>query len=488
MLLLVGVGLRWHALIHDVRFHPDEALFSTFARSAAVKGDWLLPGALDKPPLAIYANALSQVLVGQSEFAARLPGTLASILLMALIYALAKSLYPAKEGQNIASVPNLALLLMACSPFAIAFSATALTDGLMLTCMVAALWLVMRGNWGGSGLWLGLAFASKTQGLFYLPLILLLGYFSAAMHSRKSSLITLLRFAAGFGSVVLMLLLWDSARPEVSIFTLATINNDPGRLIRANEILPRLTAWVGYVSQMLGDGWLTALLLSIAGIGVLYRLVRQARQPQTIVDVLLCAYLLGYGWLHWLVAFNTYDRYLLPILPVLILLAARGLNMLVCWLTSSFAKALLMIFLGAALLLGGFQASRGGFVINQEGELYRGIDQVADYLNQQPVATVIYDHWLGWELDYYLGVWHDKRRVYYPTPRALVVDALQLCEIGTRYFVAPIREAHYVWLEALEQAGFEVSVALETSGFRVYGLIPPWSQPGHSVPCSGAPP
>ena len=40
--------------------------------------------------------------------------------------------------------------------------------------------------------------------------------------------------------------------------------------------------------------------------------------------------------------------------------------------------------------------------------------RLARHLNGKPVATVIYDPWLGWELGYYLGVWHDKRRVHYP--------------------------------------------------------------------------
>ncbi|HLU11718.1 MAG TPA: hypothetical protein VK003_18735, partial [Oceanobacillus sp.] len=59
LILLVGVALRIHALGQDRRFHPDEALYSTFARSAALNGDWLLHGSLDKPPLTIYASALS---------------------------------------------------------------------------------------------------------------------------------------------------------------------------------------------------------------------------------------------------------------------------------------------------------------------------------------------------------------------------------------------------------------------------------------------
>ena len=59
LILLVGTGLRFHGLARDARFHPDEALYNTFARDAAVYGDWLFARPLDKPPLMLYANALS---------------------------------------------------------------------------------------------------------------------------------------------------------------------------------------------------------------------------------------------------------------------------------------------------------------------------------------------------------------------------------------------------------------------------------------------
>jgi 4-amino-4-deoxy-L-arabinose transferase-like glycosyltransferase len=106
VILVVGAALRFHALGQDRRFHPDEAWFSTFARHAALNGDWLLHGPLDKTPLSIYASALSMTLfvthtdelnlldfnVYQGEFAARLPNVFASILQIAIVYALARRL------------------------------------------------------------------------------------------------------------------------------------------------------------------------------------------------------------------------------------------------------------------------------------------------------------------------------------------------------------------------------------------------------------
>ena len=87
---------------------------------------------------------------------------------------------------------------------------------------------------------------------------------------------------------------------------------------------------------------------------------------------------------------------------------------------------------------------------------------------------MIYDRWLGWELRYYLGQWHDKRMVYYPTPESLVRDALALCEIGPRYFPAPASKPVGRWLDALRHAGFSIRQPYASPQFVVYQLIPPW--------------
>ncbi len=470
--LLLGAGLRFHALARDVRLHPDEALFSTFARAAAINGEWLLPGPLDKTPMAIYINALAQVWVGEGEFAARLPGTLASILLMAAIYALAKALY---QPNN--SVPVIALLLVACSPFAIAFSASALTDGPMLLCITLALWLVAWGRWGWSGLLLGMGFASKQQALFYLPLVLALGW---AVHSSSAlragtRLQRAARFSGGLGLIVLILLVWDNAREGDSLFTLAAANNNPARLIRANEVLPRLQLWLDYGGTLLGQRWLTLLLTAGAVGSLVYRVIHAAQRRKTLVDLLLLTYLLAYAGLHWLVAFNTYDRYLLPLLPLVILLTARGLSLMQQTLVQhpvlmQFSRAALLL----ALLVSAAGASSGQSAIHNKGVSYGGIDTLAAYLNSKPVATVIYDHWLGWPLDYYLGAWHDKRRVYYPTPDALAADALRLPETGARYLPAPADQPAGRWLEALCAVGFHITEDYRLPRFVVYELIPPW--------------
>ncbi|NWG16335.1 MAG: glycosyltransferase family 39 protein [Chloroflexi bacterium] len=509
MILLLAAALRFHALAWDARFHPDEALFATFARRAAVNGDWLLRGPLDKPPLSIYASALSMTLVGVThlpdgvltldvyagEFAARLPNALASLCLVALVYALARRLYG--RGRT----PLLAMLLLALSPYAVAFSATVFTDGLMLLCIVLALRLASARRWLWAGLWLALGFGCKQQALYYLPLLALAGWGSRAGQGGgwRSAVFAAARLCLPLALGFALLLAWDAARAQPDgVWALAAAHNDPGRLlVRFDEIVPRLRVWAELGGWLVAYPPMTALLGALAAAALAARGARFPRSRSARADLLLAAYLLGYGLLHLVVAFNIYDRYLLPVLPLTALLVARGLD----WVREN-TRGWLVVPLRAAglaagvlLLAGAVEAASGRVPVGGDRGKHAGIDALAAYLGEQPVAAVIYDHWLGWELDYYLGAWSDKRRVYYPTPAALVQDALLLDERGTRYFPVPRHQPVQPWLDALRAAGISVSAAYDDGRFIVYALnFPPSgaaastagsSWPGRTKPCAG---
>jgi 4-amino-4-deoxy-L-arabinose transferase-like glycosyltransferase len=479
LILLMGAALRFHALGQDRRFHPDEALYSTFARNAALNGDWLLHGALDKPPLTLYTSALSMTLFAvridergllnfdmrQGELAARLPNTFANILLVAVMHALAKSLYHDKR------IALLSALFIALSPFAVAFSATAFTDVLMLLFMTIALWMAAAGRWGWSGIWLTLAFLSKPQGLFYLPLVITTGWALNRLTVRDS-----LRFG-----VILMLgtgglFLWDIVRGQTtSLWMLGYVNSNPERVIRADEVVPRLVRWLNIARTMFGAP--TAIFALAIPFSVVVRIVRSQRQKSTMIDVLQVTFVLSYLLLHWLVAFNTYDRYFLPLLPPLSLLAARGSVWLWRTLSRYILSAELALAAGAivfTLVVSAFEASEQRLPFSdRNGSFpnYEGIDQLADFLNQQSLGAIIYDHWLNWELGFYMGQWSDKRRVYYPTPASLAEDALLQTDPAPRFFPAPAQQPIAPWLEALHNAGFSTTIAYQTSKWVVYEII-----------------
>ncbi len=480
----------------DVRFHPDEALFSAFARSAAVNGDWLLHGALDKTPLTIYVSTVSMMLFGVrplpnsvldldvrvGEFAARVPGALGSILLVAVMHRLACSLYPGSSRQSRSLLAFLVMFLMAVSPFAITFSATVFTDGLMLLFLTTALMMIAQERWGWSGIFLALGFASKQQALYYVPLLVAVGWAVGDSRAWPPRIVRLaLPTIVTFG----FLLVWDIFRDQPGgIWGLAAANNNPARLIRANEIILRLSTWADFAQMLAGPGWLTGTLGLMGIVGFACRIRDEARQRSTLIDMVLMTYILAYTLAHWLVAFNTYDRYLLPILPLALLLMARG----VTWIKALMqrrkevaAQRTKLVALSAYACISGLSlvafcltardASEGRIQVGGDLGEHTGIDGLAAYLNSRDLGAIVYDHWLGWELGYYMEAWSDKRRVYYPTPDALAVGALSQTDAAPRYFPVPADEPVSPWLAALRNAGFAVSLVYEAPRFRVYELV-----------------
>src|SRR5512147_1406002 len=104
---LLAFALRLGPL-YDNRFHPDEALYSTWSVQIARGENFLLSGVpIDKPPLLIYLNALSFYIFGQSELAARVPNLLASVISVVLVSRLGTSRFGTSELVNDPQPTNL---------------------------------------------------------------------------------------------------------------------------------------------------------------------------------------------------------------------------------------------------------------------------------------------------------------------------------------------------------------------------------------------
>ncbi len=152
-------------LLSQQPFHHDEALYATWALEiASGKNVWLAETPIDKPPLFLYTLAGSMWLLGPTETAARLPSLLATAVIVGLTFWLGRKLYGAGVGL-------LAAWLVALSPFTILFAPTAFTDPLLVVLVLASGVAAAYGRTGWAGLWLGLAIATKQQGLFFGPLV-----------------------------------------------------------------------------------------------------------------------------------------------------------------------------------------------------------------------------------------------------------------------------------------------------------------------------
>jgi 4-amino-4-deoxy-L-arabinose transferase-like glycosyltransferase len=306
--------------LFDNRFHPDEALFSTWALKIAHGENLLLSGApVDKPPLLLYLSALSFFVFGQSELAARVPNLIASVLSIPLLYQLTRGYWPDDRAIE------LPALLLALSPFAILFAPTAFLDPMMVMFGLASLVAVSRGRAGWAGILLGLSFATKVQGLFFLPLIPVFWGGQGNKKTNRSSPLSVhssIRFALGFIVIAVCILLWDRTRGGLPFWVQQTINYGGIRVVYAGELGPRLTGWLDFLPYFFGP---FVGLLGLIGLPILlYRdLTRVARTRAARIDLWLLAYTIAFLALHWLLAFPVWDRYLLILVPIAALLLGR---------------------------------------------------------------------------------------------------------------------------------------------------------------------
>ncbi|MCY4146606.1 MAG: hypothetical protein OXE95_09655 [Chloroflexi bacterium] len=441
------------------RFLPDEAFFMTFARRAAVQGEWLLPGALDKPPLLIYLSAISMAFIGNTsgadgvlrldthvgEFAGKLPNSLGAVLAVALMMRLCAQVGGRGWGALLAG------LLTACSPYLLVYGASAFTDMSLLCCALAAISCGLARRWAWAGLLMGLAFWCKPQALFVLPLLLALPML------RRAPRLAWLRMLLPLLLVCGLLLLWDAARPQTSIFQLAAANNLTADIFARPALWwSRLLAWLDATAWLLGPPLISGSM--VAAVVIAWR----NGQSRRLVAALF-AFVAMFIGAHTILNLNLYARYLLLILPPLVLLAA-------CSLASM--RRLRAVFAILAVL-GALWTLQQGSPLEEARSQHAGIDALADYLNRKPVATVVYDPWLGWQLDYYLGAWHDKRRVHYPTAQALAAGVAALDERGFRYFVAPVDAPAESWLAGLRALGFAVELDFQSENYLAWRLSRP---------------
>ncbi len=463
MLLLLGAALRVGMLAQQttVRFHPDEALYATFARRISLHGDFLLQDApLDKPPLALAVSAGSFTIFGPTEFAARLPTVFVSILTLAVTYALARGVYSEYS-------PEVPLVLLALSPLDLAFAATAFVDPLLTLCLVASFWLASRDRWRGAGIAFVLAAATKQSALPFVLLIVAVGMarnlrpcWRRADYRRR-----LVRFTVPVVIGALLLAAWSVARAApVDFWALGVANNNPGRLIRADEVLPRLARWLDLLHDVTGAGPLLALVALVPFIGDTRR--------NTVISLLLATGLLAFLLAYWLVAFNTYDRYLHPLGPLLLILVGyvlAGLQHRLRITAHTLPLRHLAPFLTplavVAIMPFTITALRGQLDIGGDHGQNTGIDHLVAVLNTLPGGAIVYDYWLGWELGYYLGDQPHVNVIFLPSPQVLMQA---VCANSPAYFVAPAGLAG-PWLEPLQARNGSVSVLMD-GPFNLYRL------------------
>ena len=463
LLILAGSAARLAPLTAN-RFHPDEALFATLARLIASGQDTLLAHTtllVDKPPLFYYSLALAVISFGAREIALRMPGELMSLISVALTARLAWRLWRSWPATLIATA------IAALSPFTILFSPTVFSDPQYVFWLMSALVAAAERRWGWAGLLGGLALASKQSAAFFLPLVVLIGLSRENLTGswRRSLLPGLIRIAAGFGLILVAITVWDRLRaPAPSFWTAAVDANNPGRLVRSDEVWPRASAWLSWASVI---GGLPALDLGLAGLAMCAApldAIRHRQSRRAAATLLITAALLAYGAVLWFVAFPLLDRYLLPAVYLVALLAGRGADLLLEIVRERTQRVLVRRALAPAALIGlvvafapgSIRAAGSGYPVGGDHGAYAGIDRAAAYLSARPWGTVVYSHDLAWPLDFYLFDAY-VYRAYFLAPGPLAND---LRAFGGSH------DERYVILSGTESVE-EIAQAAGSAGFRL---------------------
>jgi 4-amino-4-deoxy-L-arabinose transferase-like glycosyltransferase len=447
---------RYRSLFAN-HFHADEALFAGWARQIAVWRDpLLLTQPVDKPPLLFYLQALAFPFFGPVEWAARLPNFVASLLLVPLVAALAWRLY----GDGLTSVT--AALLLALSPSAIQFSATAFTDPLLTFWLVAAFALAARPVAGGgsvragwAGACFGLAVATKYQAWLFLPLLVALAWLGGWSRREWG------RGIAGAAVVGTFVLAWLAARPAAGPLLGQQIANAGGlRLAWLWELWPRLASWAGLARLALG--WPLLVVVVVVAAASLLR-ARQSERSRSLqpITFLLALFLAAYGVAHWLFAVPVWDRYLLPVLPFALLLVARLMAVALQHLLARDAHGApprlvqgATVSLVVLLAFPAAEARLGRWPIGGQPTADQGAWRVAEQLREAPYGTVLYDHWYSWQWRYHLfdsGVYVS----WFPHGDALREDLAVFGDDGSpRYLVLPAGPTADPVRRAVAGAGF----------------------------------
>jgi 4-amino-4-deoxy-L-arabinose transferase-like glycosyltransferase len=323
-LILLATVLRVALWKSGHPLHHDEALYGSWARLVASGRDpLLLTSWVDKPPLALYMQAAALRAFGPTEMALRLPGMIASILAVPLLYGIARYAY----GRATAL---MAAALLATCGFAIQFSPTTFTDPWLALFMLAACWTALAGRSFLAGLAVGLALASKQQGLLVAPLAIALLAVSHAEREGRFRLISFVAYALlpalfGFAVIFVPVTYWDSLRwakrPSFWDRSLATYG---GLHLAGIGLWPhRIAGWSEPLRYLFGPPAVTAVVAAFAALGAAASFRRGERDGKTI-DRILAIYVVGFLAIHVGITFQPWDRYLLPLAPLVALLGARG--------------------------------------------------------------------------------------------------------------------------------------------------------------------
>jgi hypothetical protein len=333
--------------------------------------------------------------------------------------------------------------------------------------------------------------------------------------------------------VIVLVFVWNAVRigrGGESFWRIGVTRYGGMRLVWPQELWARLCKWVSvmryFFASPVVNGVLMLGLPALAWNALPVACSTRHRWGRaSAADFLLLSFCLIYFLVHWLWAFPVWDRYLLPLAPLLAISLGRILSLLapylhliaarfrcctqLIWrllpcLTGQFippgrevpaiswanarlaptivagdfvARLTLLTSLILLLLAPAWHAARSRYPVGGDHGAYDGIDVVASFLRELPEGAVVYHHWLGWHYDYYLFD-APVYLAYWPTPAWLARDVQVFGATDPRYATFPSWEssARVEWV--LASVGYGLTPVLTTvrrdgtTSFIIYRILP----------------
>jgi 4-amino-4-deoxy-L-arabinose transferase-like glycosyltransferase len=207
---------------------------------------------VDKPPLALWVQALSVRIFGWHSLSVLVPQALMGVASVGLVYDLTRRRF-GRAGGFVAGA------VLALTPIAVAISRHNNPDGLLVLCVVGAVWAVVRGLEDGRVRWLvlagacvGLGFETKMGAALMVVPALAVAWVWAAPANRVRGLLAggATMVAVGGAWPLLVALTPASARPWIS----GTSDNSILSLILGYNGLGRLDGQAGGPAGIGGGG------------------------------------------------------------------------------------------------------------------------------------------------------------------------------------------------------------------------------------------
>lgn len=410
------VPLAGHAL------REDEALYASWAMAMRQGNPWLIGLPIDKPPLYLWLLATWQSWLGETVPAMRLLNTGVTVLNVVLVYALGRRLAGRRAGL-------LAAAVFAASPYTILFAPTLYTDPLLILWSLAACLAATRGRWFGLGLCLGLALITKQHALLLVPLPLMLAAPRVGALPGRDRRLAVARSMWGLALPLASGLAWEILRTSQGLVDgppniwQQSVISYGGLALAAPATWPaRLAGWLDQAQYITGflPGTLVVVLSGLALLaGTRRRHAEAAAAPNSGALRWIAVFGVVYLALHTVFGFQVWDRYVLPLVPLVALIAGWG------WARLTRRAAATVLLLVCCLLPPSLQAATGAYPIGSDHGTYDGIEVTAAGIRQALPDNkwgVLYHHTLGWHWRYYLAGARFQQ-VYYATPADLAADA-----------------------------------------------------------------